>query len=145
MPARDEVPSPETEAMAGLRVWRESERKSMIEAIGELISQARKAAKSPYTRSAKKAQWTRLAGQLIWYKDQILRAMTYEAMEHDIHDLKRRVLLAEEERERAPPPSSGWIGVSPRKAKPEDKAEKETEPVEDESIYTEPAPTKSES
>ena len=65
-----EIPG-ESEAMASIRVWRQSERKDMIDAIDELISQARRAAKSPYTRSAKKAQWTRLAGQLIWYKDQI--------------------------------------------------------------------------
>jgi hypothetical protein len=116
----------------------------MIEAIADLISQARKAAKSPYTRSAKKAQWTRLAGQLIWYKDQILRAMTYEAMEHDIQELKRIVLQQAEERNRAPS-RSGWVGVSPRKAQPDDKTEKEAEPVEDESIYTEPESANNES
>ena len=77
--------------MASIRVWRQSERKDMIDAIDELISQARRAAKSQYTRSAKKAQWTRLAGQLIWYKDQILRAMTYEALEADVHMLMRKV------------------------------------------------------
>ena len=33
----------------------------------------------------------RLAGQLIWYKDQILRAMTYEALEADVHMLMRKV------------------------------------------------------
>lgn len=77
--------------MADLRVWRSSERKAMVEAIDELISQARKASKSQYTRSAKKAQWTRLAGQLIWYKDQILRAMSLEAMENDVRILMKMV------------------------------------------------------
>ena len=77
--------------MASIRVWRQSERKNMIDAIDELISQARKASKSQYTRASKKAQWTRLAGQLIWYKDQILRGMTYEALEADVHMLMRKV------------------------------------------------------
>jgi hypothetical protein len=44
---------------------------------------------SQYTRSAQRAKWTRLAGQLIWYKDQILRAMTWEALEKDVHRLAR--------------------------------------------------------
>ncbi len=68
----------------------------MIDAIDELIVAARKAAKSQYTRTAKKAQWTRLAGQLIWYKDQILRAMTYEALEADVHMLMRKVFEEDE-------------------------------------------------
>jgi hypothetical protein len=48
---------------------------------------------SQYTRSAQGAKWTRLAGQLIWYMDQILRAMTWEALEQDVH----RVLRDQEE------------------------------------------------
>jgi hypothetical protein len=44
---------------------------------------------SRYTRSAQRAKWTRLAGQLIWYKDQILRAMTWEALEQDVKQVLR--------------------------------------------------------
>ena len=33
----------------------------------------------------------RLAGQLIWYKDQILRSMTYEVLEEEVKQLKEMV------------------------------------------------------
>ena len=62
-----EPPSVESEAMQAIRAWRATERK-----------------KPQYTRSSQRAKWTRLAGQLIWYKDQILRAMTWEALEQDV-------------------------------------------------------------
>jgi hypothetical protein len=61
----------------------------MVEDIEILIDQAKRLAVSQYTRSAQRAKWTRLAGQLIWYKDQILRAMTWEALEQDVHRLAR--------------------------------------------------------
>ena len=88
--------------MKGMRAWRAAERKTMIESIEKLIDQANRMALSRYTRSAQRAKWTRLAGQLIWYKDQILRAMTWEALDVEVKDLVRRVFAAEEERKRAP-------------------------------------------
>ena len=51
----------------------------MVESMEELLAQAEKLAMSQYARSAQRAKWTRLTGQLLWYKDQILRAMTWEA------------------------------------------------------------------
>ena len=60
----------------------------MIEAVRDLIEESRKRAKSNYTPSKERARWTRLAGQLIWYKDQILRSMSYEALEEEVAQLK---------------------------------------------------------
>ena len=66
-----------------------TERKKLVESMDKLLAQARKLAESQYTRSGQRAKWTRLAGQLLWYKDQILRAMTWEALEQDVHRLMR--------------------------------------------------------
>lgn len=97
-----EPPRKESEAMKSMREWRTAERKTMVESIEKLIDQANRMALSRYTRSAQRAKWTRLAGQLIWYKDQILRGMTWEALDVEVKDLVRRVLADEEERKRAP-------------------------------------------
>ncbi len=75
-----------------LRKFRKTERAQMIEAVRDLIEEARRRAKSNYTRSKERARWTRLAGQLIWYKDQILRSMSYEALEEEVAQLKEMVL-----------------------------------------------------
>ncbi len=63
----------------------------MIEAVRDLIEEARRKPKSNYTPSKERARWTRLAGQLIWYKDQILRSMSYEALEEEVAQLKQLV------------------------------------------------------
>ena len=84
-----EPPSVESEAMQAIRAWRATKRKKLIESMDKLLAQARKLAESQYTRSGQRAKWTRLAGQLLWYKDQILRAMTWEALEQDVHRLMR--------------------------------------------------------
>ncbi len=63
----------------------------MIEAVRDLIEESRRRAKSNYTPSKERARWTRLAGQLIWYKDQILRSMSYEALEEEVAQLKQLV------------------------------------------------------
>jgi len=86
-----EPPDEESEAMKGIRAWRATERKKMVESMERLVSQAQKLALSQYTRSAERSKWTRLAGQLLWYKDQILRAMTWEALEQDLNKLTRDV------------------------------------------------------
>ena len=87
-----ELPSDESAALQGIRAWRSEHRKKMIDSIERLIQQAEKNATSQYTRSAQRARWTRLAGQLIWYKDQILRAMTWEALEQDVNRMAKRVI-----------------------------------------------------
>lgn len=61
--------------MQAIRAWPATERKKLIESMDKLLSQAQRLAESQYTRSAQRTKWTRLAGQLLWYKDQILRAM----------------------------------------------------------------------
>ena len=52
----------------------------MIETVQDLIQTSHKYAKSQYTPSAQRARWAKLAGQLIWYKDQILKNFSLEAM-----------------------------------------------------------------
>ena len=84
-----EPPSVESEAMQAIRAWRATERKKLIESMDKLLARARKLAESQYTRSGQRAKWTRLAGQLLWYKYQILRAMTCKALEQDVHMLMR--------------------------------------------------------
>ena len=82
---------PEETPYETMRKWRRSERSQMIEAVRDLIEESRKRAKSNYTPSKERARWTRLAGQLIWYKDQILRSMSYEALEEEVAQLKEVV------------------------------------------------------
>ncbi len=84
-----EPPGVESEAMRAIRAWRATERKKLIESMDKLLAQAQRLAESQYTRSSQRAKWTRLAGQLVWYKDQILRAMTWEALEQDVRRLMR--------------------------------------------------------
>jgi len=83
---------PEPAALREVRLWRSEQRRKMIESIQRLIDQAEKSATSQYTRSNQRARWTRLAGQLIWYKDQILRSMSQEAMEVEQKKLAERTL-----------------------------------------------------
>ena len=73
--------------MRAIRAWRATEGKKLIESMDKLLAQAQRLAESQYTRSSQRAKWTRLAGQLVWYKDQILRTMTGEALEQDVHRL----------------------------------------------------------
>ena len=91
MPEDEEPPKEASEAMKVIRAWRATERKTMVESMEKLLAQAQRLALSKYTRSAERSKWTRLAGQLLWYKDQILRAMTWEAIEQDFNKLERDV------------------------------------------------------
>ncbi len=63
----------------------------MVGSIREFIEEAQKRAKLKNTPSRERVKWMNLAGKLIWYKDQILRSMTHEAMEREILDLKKIV------------------------------------------------------
>ena len=95
----DEV-SEESEVEKSINVWRQSERRIMIETVQDLIQTSHKYAKSQYTPNAQRVRWTKLAGQLIWYKDQILKNFSLEAMTIELQTLKREVRESEERRER---------------------------------------------
>jgi hypothetical protein len=90
----------ETETEKRINIWRQSQRKIMIDTVQDLIQTAHKYAKSQYTPGGQRARWTKLAGQLIWYKDQILKNYTLEAMSIDLNALKKQVVESEEQRER---------------------------------------------
>jgi len=60
--------------------WRQSEGAEIIEDIRDMIQEARRMATSKRTPARDRIRWTRLAGQLIWYKDSILRSMSLESV-----------------------------------------------------------------
>src|SRR5690349_2426478 len=64
----------------------------MIDAIHKLIDQSVKLATSQYTRSSERAKWSRLAGQQIWYKNQLMDSLDWEVLDRDLNNLKKRVL-----------------------------------------------------
>src|SRR5207247_10040901 len=92
---RDEV-----EVKKSINAWRQSERKIMIETVQDLMQTSHKYAKSQYTPNAQRVRWTKLAGQLIWYKDQILRNFSLEAMTIQLEALQKRMIESEEQRDR---------------------------------------------
>jgi len=71
--------------------WRQSERHNMIAALRDLIDEASRMAKSKRAPASERIRWTRLAGQLIWYKDAILRSMSLESMENEMFVIKKEV------------------------------------------------------
>ena len=80
--------------------WRQSERKIMIETVQDLIQTSHKYAKSQYTPNAQRVRWTKLAGQLIWYKDQILKNFSLEAMTIQLEALQKKMEESEQGRQR---------------------------------------------
>src|SRR6266567_5732819 len=120
--------SEESEVKNSINAWRQSERKVMIETVQDLIQTSHKYAKSQYTPSAQRARWTKLAGQLIWYKGQILKSFTLEAMTIEVQALKKRVIESEERRERDSRtrnyPLIGFRKPEERKAKDAEKSER---------------------
>ena len=58
-----------SEVRKSIDARRQSERKVMIETVQDLIQTSHRYAKSQYTPNAQRVRWTKLAGQLIWYKD----------------------------------------------------------------------------
>src|SRR6266576_3212258 len=90
----------ESEVKNSINAWRQSERKVMIETVQDLIQTSHKYAKSQYTPNAQRVRWTKLAGQLIWYKDQILKNFSLEAMTVQLEALKKRMEESEEGRQR---------------------------------------------
>lgn len=124
------VAEEESAALQGIRLWRSQHRKKMVDSIERLIEQAVRIATSQYTRSNQRARWTHLAGQLIWYKDQILRGMTWEALEQDVSKTARRVIMRDmrEKRQAARP----WTPTIVKRKEDEeslepDEASKETD------------------
>ena len=95
----DEV-GEESEVKKSINAWRQSERKIMIETVQDLIQTSHKYAKSQYTPNAQRVRWTKLAGQLIWYKNQILKNFSLEAMTIQLEALQKRMEESEEERQR---------------------------------------------
>ncbi len=92
-----------------MRKWRQAERAHMVETIRDTIEEARRRAKSPRTTSGEMIRWTRLVGQLIWYKDSILKAMSYEALEKEVAALKEHVFSGENQAQKPPPlPAVPW-------------------------------------
>ncbi len=89
-----------SEVKQSINAWRQSERKVMIETVQDLIQTSHKYAKSQYTPNAQRVRWTKLAGQLIWYKDQILKNFSLEAMTVQLEALQKRMVESEEQRER---------------------------------------------
>src|SRR5881396_178368 len=90
----------ESEVKKSINAWRQSERKVMIETVQDLIQTSHKYAKSQYTPNAQRVRWTKLAGQLIWYKDQILKNFSLEAMTVQLEALQKRMEESEEGRQR---------------------------------------------
>jgi len=88
------------EVEKSINAWKQSERKVMIDTIQDLIQTSHKYSKSQYTPQAQQARWTKLAGQLIWYKDQILKSFSLEALTIEMQELKKRVIEGQERRER---------------------------------------------
>ena len=117
----------DSEVAKSINAWRQSERKTMIDTVQDLIRMSHKYAKSQYTPSNQRARWAKLAGQLIWYQDNIMKNFSLEAMYIEVQDVKKRVLESNERRER-----QGRIGNYPligfrksgdRKKEDEEKAE----------------------
>ena len=90
----------ESEVAKKIHAWRQSERKIMIDTIQDLIQTSHKYAKSQYTPSAQRARWTKLAGQLIWYKDQIMKSFSLEALTIQLQDLEKKVVESQQQRAR---------------------------------------------
>ncbi len=107
----------------------------MVESMDRLLAQAERMAGSRCTRSAQRAKWTRLAGQLLWYKDQILRAMTWEALEQDVKQALRDE--AEYRRKLAQTPYPLIQPATPAPFQPTIVKKKEDDEEEKDSLYSE--------
>ena len=87
--------------------FRAEERQKMLATMSELIEDAQKRARSHNTLSRDRPKWTNLAGKLIWYRDQILRSMNYEALHKEMEELRRLVLAKIKQRD---PPQTAKTG-----------------------------------
>jgi hypothetical protein len=117
----------DSEVEKEINTWRQSERKTMIDTVQDLIRMSHKYAKSQYTPSNQRARWAKLAGQLIWYQDNIMKNFSLEAMYIELQDVKKRVIESNERRERQSRnrnyPLIGLRKVGDRKKEDQEKAE----------------------
>jgi hypothetical protein len=117
----------DSEVEKSINAWRQSERKVMIDTVQDLIRMSHKYAKSQYTPSNQRARWAKLAGQLIWYQDNIMKNFSLEAMYIELQEVKKRVIESTERRERQSQsrnyPLIGFRKVGDRKTEDEKKAE----------------------
>ena len=100
----------------------------MIDTIQDLIEMSHKYAKSQYTPSNQRSRWAKLGGQLIWYKDQILKSFSLEALTIEMQDLKKQVRESEEQRKREIPSINYPLISYPR---PGEKKAEDAETAED--------------
>ena len=123
----------DSEVAKNINAWRQSERKVMIDTVQDLIRMSHKYAKSQYTPSNQRARWAKLAGQLIWYQDQIMKNFSLEAMYIELQDVKKRVIESNERRERLSRnrnyPLIGFRKVGDRKKEDQEEASDSSEAV----------------
>lgn len=81
--------------------WLLSERSQMIRAINDLIEEARKMSRSQRTPARERLKWNRLTGQLILYKDSILKTVLLDVLQKEVEVLKQ----ADESRKESSPRS----------------------------------------
>ncbi len=106
---------PLTHAAEEISKWRQSERSQMIGAIRDMIEEARRMSRSQRTPARERLRWTRLAGQLIWYKDSILKSLTLEALEKEV-DALREMVEARNKPSQGPIPRRTILSAAPRAA-----------------------------
>jgi hypothetical protein len=126
----------DSEVAKSINAWRQSERKVMIDTVQDLIRMSHKYAKSQYTPSNQRARWAKLAGQLIWYQDNIMKNFSLEAMYIELQEVKKRLIESTEQRERQSQnrnyPLIGLRKVGDRKSEEAEKTgETETEEAQD--------------
>src|SRR2546427_13212416 len=77
--------------------WRQSARHSMIAALKDMIDEASRMAKSKRASARERIRWTRLAGQLIWYKDAIARRLHIDSTDYEIFVIKKQAFAKKPE------------------------------------------------
>ncbi len=93
--------SPLADAEEESNKWLLSERSQMIRAINDLIEEARKMSRSQRTPARERLKWNRLTGQLILYKDSILKTVLLDVLQKEVEVLKQ----ADESRKESSPRS----------------------------------------
>jgi hypothetical protein len=90
----------------------------------DLIRMSHKYAKSQYTPSNQRARWAKLAGQLIWYQDNIMKNFSLEAMYIELQEVKKRLIEStERQSQNRNYPLIGLRKVGDRKTEEEKKAD----------------------
>ncbi len=95
--------SPLADAEEESNKWLLSERSQMIRAINDLIEEARRMSRSQRTPARERLKWNRLTGQLIIYKESILKNVLLDVLQKEVEALKQ----ADERRKKPFPGSLG--------------------------------------